>query len=186
MVTDEQLIKSYQQGNAGAFEAFVHRYHGPLLGFLLRTVKDAAKAEDFTQETFIRLMKQVKTGEIPDQIKPWMYRVAVNMCRDYWRSARYRTGKNGIDELPEVKDPNPTVVEIYEKQEVRKEVIDALDELPEVLREIIILRFYQDLKLSEIAETLEMPVNTVKTNLYKGLKYLKKCLSKRKGVAVHE
>ena len=186
MVTDEQLLISYQEGNAGAFEAFVHRYHGPLLGFLLRTVKDATKAEDFTQETFIRLMKQIKKGDVPEQVKPWVYRVALNLCRDYWRSTHYRSEQTISTEFPEVKDPNPTVVEIYEKQEVRKEMIVALDHLPEIHREIIFLRFYQDLKLQEIAETMEMPLSTVKTNLYKGLKQLKKYLGKRKEVMIHE
>ncbi|MDG5788392.1 RNA polymerase sigma factor [Evansella sp. AB-P1] len=186
MVTDEELIQSYKQGNMGAFEAFVHRYHSSLLGFLLRTVKDPTKAEDFTQETFIRLMKQVKRDEVPKQIKPWMYRVALNLCRDYWRSSRYRSERYDLESIPDLTDTNSSVVEIYEKLEDRKQIIAALEQLSEDQRHIIILRFYQELKLQEIAEALEMPLSTVKTNLYKGLKMLKSLLSKGKEGAIYE
>lgn len=185
MVSDEQLLESYKQGNAGAFEAFVHRYHGSLLGFLIRQLKEVPKAEDMTQETFIRLMKQVKRQEIPRQVKPWVYRVALNLCRDHWRSAGYRS-EFVKDDLPEPADRHESVVEIYEKQEERQQMIADLEELPDVRKQVIILRFYQEFKLKEIADTLDLPLNTVKTHLYKGLKQLKKSYGETKGGSSHE
>jgi RNA polymerase sigma-70 factor (ECF subfamily) len=185
MVSDDQLLLSYKEGNAGAFEAFVHRYHGPLLGFLIRKLNDVSKAEDMTQETFIKLMRQVKSGDIPSQVKPWVYRVALNLCRDHWRSAGYRS-EYCRDEMPDAVAQDTSVVEIYEKQETRKHIIAQLDHLSDVRKNIIILRFYQDLKLKEIADVMDLPVNTVKTHLYKGLKELKKSFEQKKGGSEHE
>ena len=166
MVSDEQLLRSYKHGDAGAFEAFVHRYHGPLLRFLIRQLIDASKAEDLTQETFLRLMKQVKKSDVPNQVKPWIYRVALNLCRDHWRRAGYRSEVIS-EKMPEPKAVDPSVVEIYEKQEHRKQVINELEKLPHEQKNIIILRFYQELKIKEISEITEMPLSTVKTHLYK-------------------
>ncbi len=179
MISDEELVRSMADGDQAAFEVFVHRYHRPLQGYLERMLQDADKAEDLVQDTFVRLLRRLQQGEIPGQIRPWLYRVALNLCRDYWRSSGYRSEMNRLAQPPEHKDTNPSIVEIYERQETRTEILQSLNSLPESQREIVILRFYQDLKLQEIAEVLDMPLSTVKTNLYNALKKLKKRLMSR-------
>ncbi|WNQ11169.1 RNA polymerase sigma factor [Paenibacillus aurantius] len=176
MLTDEQLVQAMARGDQAAFEAFVHRYHGPLLGYLERTLQDARKAEDLVQEVFLRLIRQLRNGRPPDPVRPWLYKVALNLCRDYWKSPGYRTGSHLVEEPPERMDSEPSVSEIYERQETRKELLETLDELPEVQRHIIVLRFYQELKLQEIAAALEIPLSSIKTHLYTGLKKLQKRL----------
>lgn len=174
MVSDEELLKLMERGDQLAFEAFVRRYHGPLLGFLERLLHNRQKAEDLVQETFLRLIRQLSQDKPPSHIKAWLYRVAHNLCRDYWRSTGYRTDSIAVREPPERSDENAGVVELYERQETRKEIIAALDRLPEVQREVVVLRFFQDMKLQEIAEVLELPLGTVKGHLYQGLKKLEK------------
>ncbi|MBP1994951.1 RNA polymerase sigma factor [Paenibacillus eucommiae] len=177
MITDEQLVQAMAHGDQAAFEAFVYRYHSPLLGYLERQLQDSGKAEELVQELFIRLIRQLRSDKIPPQIRPWLYHVALNLCRDYWRSGGYRTERSTSDELLEQRDAHPTVVEIYERQETRQEIIRTLQKLPEMQRDIIILRFYQDLMLQEIADVLDLSLSTVKTNLYTALKKLKKQLA---------
>lgn len=177
MVTDEQLIHAISHGDQTAFEAFVHRWHGPLLGYLERMLKDSGKAEDFVQETFIRLIHQVKNKKTPDNTRAWIYKVASNLCRDYWRSAGYRSEKTMLADVFEQQDQRTSVVDIYERQETRQEILQSLDELTGIQREIVILRFYQELKLKEIADILEVPMGTVKSRLFHALKQLKKTLS---------
>jgi len=173
MVSDEQLVQAMARGDQAAFEAFVHRYHGPLQKYLFRMLHRTEKAEDFVQETFLRLIRQLRQGNVPDQVRPWLYRVALNLCRDYWKSLAFRNEATTFAEPPETKDTSTPVVEIYERQETRREMMKALDDLPEAQKEVIILRFYQDLKLQDIADILELPLGSVKTSLYNGLKKLK-------------
>lgn len=178
MISDEQLLEQMAEGNQAAFEAFVHRYHAAIHQYVERLLKDSKKAEDIVQETFIRLIKQLQINSIPTYPKAWLYRVASNLCRDFWRSAQYRTEGTAKDEMPISVDHKASVTEIYERQETRKEVLASLGTLSQSQQQIVILRFYQDLKLKEIAEILDIPLGTVKSNLFHALKKLKGILSK--------
>ncbi|CAM3457600.1 RNA polymerase sigma factor [Marinicrinis lubricantis] len=175
MLTDDQLVKRIAAGDQAAFETLIHRYHAPLQGYLERMLQDAGKAEDFTQETFVRLIRQLRTGRIPEQIVPWLYRVASNLCKDFWKSLKYKyENKSESVEDKEYRDKKPSVVEIYERQETRKELLDMLGQLSETQRQIVILRFYQDLKIQDIADIMGMNLSATKTSLYNALKKLKK------------
>lgn len=174
MVSDEELVQLMSRGDQVAFEAFVNRYHGPLLGYLDRLLQHPQKAEDFVQETFIRLIRQPRQGTIPDRVRPWLYKVAHNLCRDYWRSSSFRTNAHLSEEIPDKADNQPSVLEIYERQETRKELLQTLNELPDIQRDIIILRFFQELKLHEIADIVDLTLSGVKSHLYQALKKLKR------------
>ncbi|MFD0712486.1 RNA polymerase sigma factor [Paenibacillus sp. GCM10027626] len=172
-MTDEELLDGMAAGDQASFEALIHRYHAPLSGFLQRHLRDQGRAEDFVQETFLRLIRQLKERKPPDNVQAWLYRVALNLCRDYWKSAHYRNVQTSFAEPPEQRDTTPSVVELAERQETRKEIQHSLDSLPEVQKEIITLRFYQDLKLQDIADIVSLPLGSVKTHLYNGLRKLK-------------
>lgn len=186
MITDEQLLTQMAKGDQAAFEAFVHRYHAPIHQYIERLVKDTKKAEDLVQETFIRLIKQLQSKQIPQYPKAWLYRVASNLCKDYWRSAYYRSETTPKEELPISEDEGPSVVEIFERQETRQEVLSSLKQLPDIQQQIVILRFYQDLKLKEIADILDIPLGTVKSSLFHALKKLKDLLVQQKEVEYDE
>ncbi|MED4600985.1 RNA polymerase sigma factor [Paenibacillus validus] len=176
LVTDEQLVRRMADGDQAAFEAFVHRYHGPLLSYLERTLRNTDKAEDLVQETFIRLLRQLRQGSVPERVRSWMYRVAKNLCVDYWRSPSYRSTKELQPDLPDPVDVRPSIVEIYERQETRKELLQSLDQLTDIQKDIVLLRFFQDLKLQEIAEVVDQPLGIVKSQLYYALRKLRKKL----------
>ncbi|WP_127534707.1 RNA polymerase sigma factor [Paenibacillus kobensis] len=175
-MTDDELVLGMARGEQACFEAFVNRHHAPLSGYLQRQLRDVQKAEDFVQETFLRLIKQLQNRSVPDNPQAWLYRVALNLCRDYWKSAQYQTDNRLMAELPEQQDTRSSVIELAERQETRQEVIRSLDGLPDVQKQIVMLRFFQDLKLQDIAETLQLPLGSVKTHLYKGLRKLKAVL----------
>ncbi|WP_010279804.1 RNA polymerase sigma factor [Paenibacillus senegalensis] len=174
-VSDEWLVQRMAEGDQVAFEAFIHRYHGPLLGYLERHLRNREKAEDLVQETFLRMLRQLQKSSIPAQIRPWLYKVALNLCRDYWKSISYRNDQQTQTVLDFVdrRDEGPSVIEIFERQETRKEILRSLDQLSSIQREIVLLRFYQELKLQEIADIMDIPLSTVKTNLYQSLKKLR-------------
>lgn len=172
-MTDDELVQGMARGEQACFEAFIQRHHAPLSGYLQRQLRDVQKAEDLVQETFLRFLRQLKERSIPDNPQAWLYRVALNLCRDYWKSAQFQTDNRLMADLPEQRDTQSSVIELAERQETRREIIQSLDELPDVQKQVVMLRFFQDLKLQDIAETLQLPLGSVKTHLYKGLRKLK-------------
>ncbi len=116
----------------------------------------------------------------PERFRPWIYRIATNLCRDVWKSGAYRyevaAKDTGVyDAADGGKD---TVASFLDKQYEREAVIAALGALPEEERQIVILRFYEELKLDEIAELLELPPGTVKSKLYRAFRRLADTLQK--------
>lgn len=186
MISDQQLSERMAAGDQEAFELLVNRYHGPLLNYTTRQLTDRQKAQDIVQETFIRLIRHMRTHGALEHVRSWMYRVAQNMCKDYWKSAAYRSEGLAGDELPDPHDPAPDAQEQVERQETSKEIAASLESLPDVQQEIIKLRFFHDLKLQEIADLVDLPLSTVKTHLYNGLRKLKKTLAVEHGSLVQE
>lgn len=174
MISDQQLSERMAAGDQEAFEMLVTRYHGPLLSYTSRQLADRQKAQDIVQETFIRLIRHLRQHGALEHVRPWLYKVAQNMCKDYWKSAAYRSEGLVGEELPEVFDLSPGAEELMERRETSREIAEYLETLPEVQQEIISLRFFHELKLQEIAELVQLPLSTVKTHLYTGLKKLKK------------
>ena len=176
--TDEQLAHQIQQGEAQALTALVERHHGALLGYLYRlTGGHRPLAEDLTQETFLRVLRRIVQYQYPRPFKPWLYAIATNLARDHYKQAeqRYATAALDLAELlPDHHAPAPG--ETFTKQLEAQQVVKALSTLPPPQRETIVLRYYQDLTLEDIAATLHIPVGTVKSRLSLGLKRLKTML----------
>jgi RNA polymerase sigma factor (sigma-70 family) len=123
----------------------------------------------------------IPAGPVP--LSPLDYKIASNLCKDLWKSAFYRRERSHEDEqLSAFSDKNArgqdTVTSIMEKQWEREAVIRALEQLDEEDRQIVILRFYEDLKLEEIAEMMEMNLNTLKSRLYKSFRLLAEILQR--------
>lgn len=176
-----------------ALSALVDRHHGPLLGYLYRlTDGDRALAEDLVQEAFLRMLGGIRGYQYPRPIKPFLYQIATNLVRDHFRSADARhtapATLNGTDSGPSSSDEpqyvglidNSHTPEALEQNVIRgaaaQRATAALAALPEHQRLVIVLRYNQELSLNEIAETLDIPVGTVKSRLSLGLKTLRAML----------
>ncbi|MEF2967517.1 RNA polymerase sigma factor [Paenibacillus sp. M1] len=177
MISDQQLAERMARGEQEAFELLVTRYHGPLLSYATQQLGDRAKAEDIVQETFIRLIRHLKRHGGLEQLRPWLYKVALNLCRDYWRSAAYRSEYAAADELPEDADPSPGAEEMMERQEAVERIAESLHWLPEMQQNVVRMRFFHELKLQEIAELTDLPLSMVKSHLYGALRKLKRILT---------
>lgn len=172
VMTDEQLVQHIAHGDEASMEALVYRYHKPIYIYLQRMLNDRELAEDLSQECFVRLYRSIKSGRIPTRFRPWIYRIAANLCKDVWKSSAYR--KEVLEEAEKLSlhSDGETVTSILERQWRREAVVRALKRLTVEEREIIVLRFYQDLKLDEVAETLQLPLGSVKSKLYRTFKKL--------------
>lgn len=188
MFTDENLAQQIQKGEKQALALLVERHHSLLLGYLYRmTGGDRALAEDLVQEAFLRLLRGIKRYIYPRPFKPWLYTIATNLARDHYKAADARRtinltmdgeGRNlANEEVPEVS--------VLEADEI-DQVIGALASLPDHQREVVVLRYYQELSLNEISEVLDIPVGTVKSRLSIGLKNLRERLTEEERRLNHE
>ncbi len=181
---DEQLARRVQRGHTADLAMLVERHHSPLLGFLYRlTGGDRALAEDLTQEAFLRALRSIQQYQPSRPFKPWLYAIAVNVARDHFKRADVRYAVTlADDELLALPDPIG-LEETIEMDGLRVAAISAaIGALPVHQREAIILRYYQDLSLAEIAAALDIPIGTVKSRLSLGLRHLRTVLREEGGV----
>lgn len=182
---DEDVMSQLSFGNDSALDIIVFRNHKPLYGYVYRLLQDEKLAEDIVQETFLKIYQQGKKGYTPDQFKPWMYKIATNCCKDYWKKASTQR-EYFTDEV--IKEKMQTH-HIINRQLERKWMVDSLNLLSLDYRAVLYLRFYQDMTYAEIALTLDISINTVKTRIARGLKKLEGVLKeddRKREVTVNE
>lgn len=167
---DEQLARQIQQGDLTALAPLVERHHRPLLGYLYHLVDgDLMLAEDLVQEAFLRMMQSLYKYEYPRPFKPWLYAIATNLARDFYKSAETRRTTLINEDYVAADEPEEATFAAVEQAQVARYLL----QLPPHQREAMILRYYHALALQEIAETLNIPVGTVKSRLSLGLQQLR-------------
>lgn len=178
LLTDEVLLSRYRDsGDRGAFAQLVRRYERELFNYLLRYMGNAEMAEDAFQATFLQV--HLKCGQFEEgrKVRPWIYAIATNKAIDAQRrNRRHRAASldqiNGRhdDELGSLMDllssDEPGPVDVVEGQERQRWIRDQIESLPDHLRAVISLVYFQGLKYREAAEALSIPVGTVKSRLH--------------------
>ena len=185
-MTDVQLIEQFLKGNVQAFNTLIWRYEASLYNFILRVIGDRDQARDLCQMTCIRIYKEVKRLRDPDKFKSWMYRIAMNLCLDeIKKQKKHRTisifanqSTDNENNVPfQFEDENLQAPDDSVHQRQLSNILNqALQDLPEEQRMVIVMKQYHELKFTEIADILGEPVNTVKSRLYYGLKAMRKSL----------
>jgi RNA polymerase sigma-70 factor (ECF subfamily) len=177
--SDEQLMGAVMAGDRVALATLVTRHHAPLLGYLYRLVGgDRPLAEDLVQDTLLQVLRQ-RTYQADRPFKPWLYAIATNLARDYFKSAAVRRrGGTGDEEqaLLHRDDRAPGMEDCALAAEQGDEVRAALAQLGEEYRVVVVLRFYQGFSLQDIAQTLHIPLGTVKSRLSVGVHRLRNLL----------
>lgn len=182
-LSDEVLMSEIMAGKTIALAMLVERYHVPLFGYLYRLVHgDRPLAEDLIQETFLNILQQ-KGYQAGRPFKPWLYAIATNRARDHFKSATARRVVRQIDEeddaqqgADELSSPEAIMLALEQGDEINT----MLGRLSEEYRVTLLLRFYQGMSLQEIADTLHVPLGTVKSRLSVGTRQLRKLLSPMK------
>lgn len=176
--TDEALLVRARQGDDAAFEALVRRYEQEVFHFLMRFVRNRAAADDLFQETFVQVHQSAGTFDAGQRFKPWLFTVAANKARDWLRRARRRQtlslsaepggpdGDEGRSFLELMPGDLPAPPDVAESADTAARVRQVVDEMPDHLREVIGLAYFQRLAYKEVAEALDVPVGTVKSRLH--------------------
>lgn len=174
MSTDEALYARLRKGDKDCLAELVRRFHAPLFKYLYRMTGNEQTAEDLVQEAFIRII--TFQGDAPQRFKSWAFTIARNLAHDYFRSGAYRQDMSekleGVEALM-LDENRPLAEQKAIQKEDRVTVASALHSLPHEQREVLVLRFYHDLRLEEIADVTGVPLGTVKSRLYHALKKLK-------------
>ncbi len=180
-LTDEDLLLQYRSsGERGLFAQLVDRYENELYGYLRRYLGDAEMAEDAFQTSFLQVHLKCDQFEEGRRFRPWLYAIATNQAIDAQRrNHRHRhvsLDRSSSEEVGKLADllvsdvPGPQFEASH--TESRQWVRDALDELPEPMRAIVHLVYFQGLKYREAAEVLSIPVGTVKSRLHAAIQKL--------------
>jgi RNA polymerase sigma-70 factor (ECF subfamily) len=175
--SDERLVELYRQGRADAFKLLVQRYRNSLFHFLVRFVGQRPAAEDVFQETFLQVHLSIETFDATRSFRPWVFTIAANKARDWLRRNSQRQaaplsapidgasgeGRTFVD-LLQADLPMPS--QTAESQEVQQLVKESVAELPDHLREILLLAYFDQFAYKEIAHMLGVPLGTVKSRLH--------------------
>jgi len=165
-----------------AFELLLSRYKDAIINFIYRSISDYHRAEDLSQETFLRVFANANRYEPKGKFKSWLYRIAYNLCKNEIRD-RKRHGLSSLDDLMTDEDGkiNHAVLtdrsrmpdKLFEKKEQDNLIRHAIDQLPENQRLAIIMVTYQNLRYDEIAHTLGCSVSAVKSLIHRARQNLK-------------
>jgi RNA polymerase sigma factor (sigma-70 family) len=180
-ITDQNLVKQYVQGNEACLEMLINRHKDRIFTTIILIVKDSYIAEDLFQETFIKIIKNLKKGKYNEEGKflPWAIRIARNMAIDYFRKMKRMptiTGSDGEDVFRKIK----LAVDNREEEMIRNEketmVRDVISKLPEEQRQVLILRHYGDLSFKEIAAMTGVSINTALGRMRYALNNMRKMM----------
>jgi RNA polymerase sigma-70 factor (ECF subfamily) len=189
LMTDEELVCEILQGNEPAMEILAKRYYKVIFAYIYRTVGEYHSAYDLTQEVFVKMMKGLSKYKESQKFKSWLFTIASNTCKDYYRCSEVKVIKDDIDDkyiVTKLVDEKNNVVSIVDKNMNMKIIREALQELPQHQREALILKYYHDLKTSEIAEVTKNKEATVKSRLRQGIGKLRKILSREEDMKYYE
>ena len=190
--TDEQLIKRFVDGDLEAFSTLVERWEHQILNFSYRYLNNEEMARDVVQEVLLRLYLSLNKFRGQSKFSTFLYRVTINCCINLHRKIRHTDSEIPIEDLKIKKSGNiildtpvtpqtETPLEVVNRELLREKVRNALEELPEGQKIVIIMKEYSGMKFTEISKILGVPESTVKSRMYKGLLNLKKIL-KRRGI----
>lgn len=182
---DYILIKKIQLGDTDAFDVLVRKYYRSIYQFCYRRLNwDSHTAADITQDVFLKLLKNINNVSLIGKFQNYLLTIAVNTCNNYFKKAKPEyTDDFEIFENSYDTDRSFENLIIKEKQIA---VRQAIDTLPDYQKEVIILRYYYDLKIREIAKITDASIPTVKSRLQQGIKKLKPYLLDFEGGNIHE
>ena len=175
-IEDYILIRRIQNGDPEAFETLVRKYYQNIYQFCVRRCNgDTALAADLTQDTFLKLIEHIQQYRLTGKFINFLLTIAVNTCNNHFK--KKSPDMVDMDTLSAVPS-NLNISEEVLRQEDAKILQQAIDRLPDMQKEVVILRFYHDRKLKEIAAITGVSLPTAKSRLKQGLDKLKRYLDK--------
>jgi len=176
--SDEELVELLRNGSTSAGEVLVKRYYQPLMRYLQRLAGRDHLAEELHQQTWMSVLEHLEKFDRSSSsggFKAWLFRIATNKANDHWRSAgREKNAKEGLKLVTD--DEMPHAGHRLEGTEQEQKLLRAIEKLPENQRQVLMLRYYSNLKFIEIAELLGCPLNTALGRMHKAMLKLRQLM----------
>ena len=182
--TDEELVARAQGGDVDSFNQLILRWERPIYALAYRVIGREEDARDVSQEAFLRAFRALPGFKGQAKFSSWLYRIALNLCRDWIRKQR----RAPVQQMPEGVDPvemageagpAESIEDLVARKELSAVVGEAMAQLPEEQRTAIILKEYHGMTFQEIADLQGCPLSTVKTRLYQGLTVVRRHLEQQ-------
>jgi len=171
---DQALVEQVQAGDKQAFDVLVLKYQNKIIQLVNRYVHDADEARDVAQEAFIKAYRAIGRFRGDSAFYTWLYRIAINTAKNYLVASGRRPPRSDIDAQDAEQYEGATGLKEYAtperlllKDEIQEAIATAIDELPDDLRTAITLRELEGLSYEEIAQTMDCPIGTVRSRIFR-------------------
>lgn len=174
------LVKKATAGQSSAFNQLIDHYQDAIMRMVYYRVKTRMDAQDLTQEVFFKAYRNISRLKEPERFRSWLFSIAINRVRDYYRKNKFLKLFGALPEKEDVVSQNKALTydskahENLLKQEFWQQVSKAMDILSAKEREVFLLRFFDQLSLKEISQSLKKSESTIKTHLYRALSKFRK------------
>ena len=166
-LSDEQLALSYVEGNNRAFDLLLSRNQSKLFSYIMFVVRDRETADDIFQETFVKVITRLRDGRYTasGKFSAWIMRIAHNVMMDWYRDQKAErivepTEGNDLSNLSSKDIIDSNIENLFVNDQILRDVRKMMEQLPASQREVVFMRFYQEMSFKEIAETTGVSINT--------------------------
>jgi RNA polymerase sigma-70 factor, ECF subfamily len=182
---DVELVTAVKAGDTVAFRGLVEKYQNRIFSMVYGMTRNREDARDIAQDTFVKAYRSLDSFRLESSFYTWLYRIAMNLTIDHARKVK-RQATGEFDEEIAQRDDTGSIAEPHhidsptralERKQLHKEIMDALDKLPEDQKQVILLRELEGLSYKEIADILEIPEGTVMSRLFYARKKMQKLLA---------
>lgn len=182
-LTDSSLMKLVQTGDSSQLAVLFERHHAGLFRYLMQLSRNRAVSEDLTQEVFFRVLKYAGTYDPDLPFSVWLYRMGRNAFYD---SLRARSAEPMNAEAFDIRSREPMPEEVFTRKQDRRFLEEALQNLSDEKREVLVLSRFHDLRYQEIAQIMKCEVSTVKVRVYRALRELREKFCELRGEKLYD
>lgn len=183
-LSDNEIVKLIAGRNKKIYHELVERYQTKLFSYLYRLIGNKEEAEDLLQNVFVKVYNNIKSYDTKKKFSSWIYRIAHNEAVNFLKKRSRRKlisieDVQGSKDKLEIADTRKNPIDSWISKELRKEMQEALEKLPEKYKQVLMLRYYYDKSYEEMSQELKKPVNTIGTLLNRAKKKLMEVIEKR-------
>jgi RNA polymerase sigma-70 factor (ECF subfamily) len=180
-LSDETLVARVLKGENAAFGILIKRYEKQIYSFAYNLTNNKDDAQDFAQEAFIKIYNNLHKYDKSRSFFPWMYKVSTNVCYSKLKQSRPKVNEVPLEKViefsPLIPDRATNPEEYSQTRELQRLVKQAITELPEKYRVPLVLKYLEDMSYKDISDTMDIPISTIETRLYRGRALLQKRLA---------